>query len=69
MADVASSSRAPPGAPPVAARASTPGGCSITIGSYNVGVSTDEMFQGRQNRPFKKKLFDDLGMIQKVMDF
>ena len=42
-AAMASSSQ---GAPPVAARASTPGGLSLTVATFNIGANADHMHQG-----------------------
>ncbi len=54
-------------APPVAARASTPGGLSLTVATFNIGANTDEMFQG--NAKFKDKLFKDVDLLKEVMAF
>ena len=56
-------------APPVAARASTPGGVSLTVATYNIGANTDEMFAGPKGHSFKNKLISDVGELMKVLAF
>ena len=56
-------------APPVAARASTPGGLSLTVATFNIGANSDEMFQGKTGQEFKDKLINDVGLLKKVMAF
>ena len=56
-------------APPVSARASTPGGVSLTVATYNIGANTDEMFAGPNGLAFKNKLISDVGELMKVLAF
>ncbi len=56
-------------APPVAARASTPGGLSMTVATYNIGASDDQMFAGKRGQEFKGKLIKDVGLLKEVMAF
>ena len=56
-------------APPVAARASTPGGLSVTVATYNIGAQDDQMFAGPKGVAFKRKLVRDVGELMKVLAF
>ena len=56
-------------APPVAARASTQGGLSLTVATFNIGANSHEMFQGKKGQEFKDKLINDVGLLKKVMAF
>ena len=56
-------------APPVAARASTPGGVSLTVATYNIGANTDQMFAGPGGKAFQKKLISDVHELMKVLAF
>jgi hypothetical protein len=56
-------------APPVAARASTQGGGSLTVATYNIGANTDAMFAGPAGKAFKQKLICDVRALMKVLAF
>ena len=56
-------------APPVAARASTPGGVSLTVATYNIGANADQMFKGPKGKAFQTKLMCDVGELMKVLAF
>jgi hypothetical protein len=56
-------------APPVAARASTQGGGSLTVATYNIGAQTDLMFAGPSGKAFQKKLISDVRELMKVLAF
>ena len=55
--------------PPVAARASTPGGVSLTVATYNIGAHTDQMFAGSKGMAFQTKLMFDVRELMKVLAF
>jgi hypothetical protein len=56
-------------APPVAARASTQGGGSLTVATYNIGAQTDLMFAGPKGNAFQEKLISDVHELMKVLAF
>ena len=56
-------------APPVAARASTPGGVSLTVATYNIGANTDAMFSGPSGKLFKDKVISDMHKLMEVLAF
>ena len=53
----------------MAARASTPGGVSLTVATYNIGANTDQMFTGPKGKAFQTKLMCDVGELMKVLAF
>jgi hypothetical protein len=56
-------------APPVAARASTQGGGSLTVATYNIGANTDAMFAGPSGKQFKDKVISDMHKLMEVLAF
>ena len=42
---------------------------TLTVVTYNIGVSADQMFAGSGGMGFRQKLFDDVCLLMKVMAF